>query len=569
MSSYPSAAGPSSSPPLPPHLDPLFAAQAAFRRRDFDRCLSLCTALLAASPFDQAVWLLKCRALTARGFVDDVEVDDEGIAEVLLDDNAVAQAPRPGTSLRRPGTSAAGGGASSSAQSARSALDAAVRPMTASGRPVTGFARPGTSYKGSSSGGVGGVGGRGMTSSVDAAFRSGRAGTARALTALGRAVRLGTASLLSAPGGPFLDASRLDLRKYAARPALGKALCDYLLYVDHDPQRAMELAALATVAAGYEDWMWKERLGKAYFQLGLLRDAEAQFRSSLRIMETATAYAQLARVYVRLDQPAAALDVFRRGSAAFPGDVGLLVGGARIHDEMGNTELASAAYKRALAVDAGCAEAIACLASHAFYADQPEVALKYYRRLLQMGGGGGSGGAGGGAGGTGGASTGGGAGLTGSVELWTNLGLVTFYASQYDLSLSCLCRAIALAEDDTAGDVWYTVGVVAVGLGDTGLAYQAFQVALALDPAHAESHVNLGVLEVRRGNAAAGVAHFTSAQRAADYLYEAWFNGALASQRAGDLQAAHAQCKRALEAFPDHADSMELMRGLKAQFVQA
>ena len=30
-------------------------------------------------------------------------------------------------------------------------------------------------------------------------------------------------------------------------------------------------------------------------------------------------------------------------------------------------------------------EAISCLASHHFYTDQPEIALRFYRRLLQMG----------------------------------------------------------------------------------------------------------------------------------------------------------------------------------------
>jgi tetratricopeptide repeat protein 8 len=504
-------------------LDPLFAAQAKYRRRDMDGCIEACTALLVANPYDQAAWLLKCRALAARNYVDDVEWDDEGIAEVLLDDNAVAQAPRPGTSLKRPGTSARPG----------AGLDSAVRPMTASGRPLTGFARPGTSMRA----------GGGM-SSVDAAFRGSRPGTSRVMTAMGRVVRLGTASLASAPGGPFIQADRLDMRKYAGRPALGKALCDYLLYVDHNPKKALELCAAATVASGYNDWWWKERLGKCYHQLGLFRDAEAQFRSSIRQMDMVATYLQLANVYARLDQPAAAQEVYRKGIDAFPGDVSLLLASARVHDTMGDSEAAANLYRRALATDASNVEAIACLASQAFYADQPEVALKYYRRLLQMGAAG--------------------------VELWTNLALATFYASQYDLSLSCFERAIAAAEDDTAlGDVWYNVAAVAVGLGDVTMAYQALKVALALDPSHAEAHVNLGVLEVRKGNHAAGAAHFSTAQRLADWLYESWYNGALAAMRAGDLQSAFKQCQKALEAFPEHADSQELMQSLKEQFMQA
>lgn len=60
--------------------------------------------------------------------------------------------------------------------------------------------------------------------------------------------------------------------------------------------------------------------------------------------------------------------------------------------------------------------------------DQPEIALRYYRRLLQMG--------------------------ANSPEVWQNLGLCCFYAAQYDMSLKCLESALAAASDDTAADVW-------------------------------------------------------------------------------------------------------------------
>ena len=51
------------------------------------------------------------------------------------------------------------------------------------------------------------------------------ASTARPVTsASGRYVRLGTASMLTEPGGPFLDVSKLDLNKYAQKPALARVL---------------------------------------------------------------------------------------------------------------------------------------------------------------------------------------------------------------------------------------------------------------------------------------------------------------------------------------------------------
>jgi len=46
------------------------------------------------SSFHQASWCLKTRALTEQVYVDEVDVDEEGIAEMLMDDNAVAQLPR-------------------------------------------------------------------------------------------------------------------------------------------------------------------------------------------------------------------------------------------------------------------------------------------------------------------------------------------------------------------------------------------------------------------------------------------------------------------------------------------
>ena len=67
-----------------------------------------------------------------------------------------------------------------------------------------------------------------------------------------RFVRLGTASLLSDGGGPFINLDKLDLRKYAARPCLARALCDYMLHHEHNPKRALELCAHATASNKFE-----------------------------------------------------------------------------------------------------------------------------------------------------------------------------------------------------------------------------------------------------------------------------------------------------------------------------
>lgn len=105
------------------------------------------------------------------------------------------------------------------------------------------------------------------------------------------------------------------------------------------------------------------------------------------------------------------------------------------------------------------------------------------------------------------------------------------------------------------------------GIGDVNMAFQAFSTAVAIASDHAESLCNLGVLEVRRGNDAAAMTHFKAAQKLAQHSYEAWYNGALVSHRTGNLEESYAQVQSALEAFPEHYDSQELMRQLQASFV--
>jgi len=54
------------------------------------------------------------------------------------------------------------------------------------------------------------------------------------------------------------------MKKIAKKGAIAKAVCNYLLYVENNPKKALELAAEATQMTDYKDWWWKERLGKCY-----------------------------------------------------------------------------------------------------------------------------------------------------------------------------------------------------------------------------------------------------------------------------------------------------------------
>jgi tetratricopeptide repeat protein 8 len=398
---------------------------------------------------------------------------------------------------------------------------------------------------------------------VEAALASQRPGTSRPITSSGRFVRLGTASMLSEQGGPFIVADRLDLKKYAARAPLARVLCDFLLYHDRNPRKALELCAEATQVNQFTDWWWKARLGRAYYQLGLHRDAEKQFHSSLGHAEVVATVLELANVKLKLDQPLVALELYDRSATRNPVSTHLVIGSARTYDLLHNSDRAVALYKRALELDSGNIEALASLAAYFLHADQPEIALRMFRRLHQMG--------------------------LNSAELWNNLGLCSFHASQYDTALSYLERALSMADDTTSADIWYNIGHVATSMGDATMASQAFRVALWANPNHAEAANNLAVLEMRRGITAGGFGGGVSvaagstgtgapetakrlladAVRSDGDLHEALYNSALVAFNAGDVQEAFSFCERAVELYPEHSDTITLHKLIKQRLSAA
>ena len=94
---------------------------------------------------------------------------------------------------------------------------------------------------------------------------------------LGEEIRLGTASLqTSGANGGLVNLQKLNIRKYAQKPGLSMILVDYMLYVEHN-NRKLEMSAEATEYHRFNNWWWKARLGKCYYKMGMLRDAEKQF----------------------------------------------------------------------------------------------------------------------------------------------------------------------------------------------------------------------------------------------------------------------------------------------------
>ncbi|CAM9462681.1 unnamed protein product, partial [Hapterophycus canaliculatus] len=247
-----------------------------------------------------------------------------------MDDNATAEAPRPGTSLNRPMT--------------KGRHDQSIRPTTSSGRSLTGFQRSGTGVRPMS----------GQPMDLTTAMAGARPSTSRPLTSMGREVRLGTASMAASAGkgsgsgesgGVFIDSSRLDLRRYARRPPLAMALADYLIFVERNPRKALDLAAEATTLKEFKDWWWKARLGKCYYKLGMLREAERQLKSSLMDHDMVITYLELVKVYTRLDLPNTALDLLMKASEQHPRECRILLAIARVHDLLNDGENASTYYK--------------------------------------------------------------------------------------------------------------------------------------------------------------------------------------------------------------------------------
>ncbi|XP_030307811.1 tetratricopeptide repeat protein 8 isoform X2 [Calypte anna] len=471
-------------------LEPLFQAWSYFRRRKFRQCSDLCSQLLERPPGEQeldseysvfqAAWSLKTRALTEMVYVDEIDIDEEGIAEMILDENAIAQVARPGTSLKLPGTSQGGG------------PSPAVRPVTQSGRPITGFVRPSTQS--------------GRPSTMEQAIKTPRTGlTARPITsASGRFGRLGTASMITNPDGPFINLSRLNLAKYAQKPKLAKALFEYIFHHENDIKNALDLAALATEHAQFKDWWWKVQIGKCYYRLGLYREAEKQFKSALKQQDMVDTILYLAK-------------------------------------EMNDISSAAEYYKDVLKQDNTHVEAIACIGSNHFYSDQPEIALRFYRRLLQMG--------------------------VYNCQLFNNLGLCCFYAQQYDMTLSSFERALFLAENEAeTADVWYNLGHVAVGIGDLNLAYQCFKLTLVNNNDYAEAYNNLAVLEMQKGHIEQARVLLQTASSLAPHIYEPHFNFAILSEKVGDLQRSYTAAQKSIEAFPGHVDTQQLLKQLKQHF---
>jgi tetratricopeptide repeat protein 8 len=162
--------------------------------------------------------VLKMRALTEQAYIDDAENEEDGIAETLMDDEAVAQIGKPGTSLRT-GMKTSGGPTQG------------MRPPSTSGRPLTGVVRPAS---------------RSRPETMEQALKTPRtARSSRPLTSSsGMRARLGTASMVSEPGGPFIILTRLNMAKYATQQSIAKPLFEYIYHHEQDVPKVGQLSIM-------------------------------------------------------------------------------------------------------------------------------------------------------------------------------------------------------------------------------------------------------------------------------------------------------------------------------------
>ncbi|CAB1335194.1 unnamed protein product [Coregonus sp. 'balchen'] len=368
-----------------------------------------------------AAWSLKTRALTEMVYVDEVEVDQEGIAEMLLDESSIAQVAR---------------------------------------RPITGFVRPSTQS--------------GRPGTMEQAIRTPRtAHTARPVTsASGRFVRLGTASMLTNPEGPFINLSRLNLAKYAQKPNLSKN-------------------------AQFKDWWWKVQLGKCYYRLGLHRESEKQFRFALNHQEVVDTYLYLAKVYQRLDQPITALTLFKQGLDHFPGEVTLLTGIARTRYEMNNITSATEYYKDVLKQDNTHMGVYHCqlynnLGLCCFYAQQYDMTLSSFEKALALV-----------------------ANDEEQADVWYNIGHVAVGIG--DLTLAYQCFKLALAFNNDHAEAYNNLAVLELRKGHIEQSKAFLQTAASLAPHMYEPHFNYSTLSDKTGDLQSS---YTAAQRSEDAFPE-------------------------------------------------
>lgn len=254
-------------------------------------------------------------------------------------------------------------------------------------------------------------------------------------------IRLGSASMYAYgdPSGPMIHLSRFHATQYADKNSIIKPLFQYLYYHEGDIPKALQLCdAVINLRKTSAGWWWHAQKGRCLVAQKHNKLAEEHLKLSLSQLPHPDTILLLARLYMKMKQSEQALTILQAAvSEKFPGEISLLTQQARIQEHMGSIGHSVRLYRDIALLDSMNTEALACIAVHYFYNNQPETALLYYRRILSMG--------------------------AHSAELYCNIALCCLYGGQLDLVLYCFQRAIRLATtNEQKADVWYNISFVAL-----------------------------------------------------------------------------------------------------------
>ncbi|CAH8480156.1 unnamed protein product [Heterobilharzia americana] len=496
-----------------------------------------------------ACWLLNMKAVT-----EDLFADDEIYSEINLSDFAFCEqiASNVETSYF----------SSKNSRQPTSGLTQAVRPQKITNRPLTGVYNLECIEK--SEGSIAGIV-SGISRPITTYYKRGQ--------------RKGTSCLKSnsSKNNEPLHVTRLDLEKYAQHSEIACSVFEYLFYIAKEYREALNLVNVVcnnttnntskshqqiiseylSVNGNSErklnfmsqlsrnepadiNWWWLLQKARCLYCLGLTREAEHPIKLSLELNPTVESFTLFAFIALRFDQPARALGIYDEGLQKFPCDTDLLTGKARIYQKLNDISQSVAVYKTISEIDNMNIESLASIAMYYFYEDQPEISLKYYRRILQYG--------------------------YESTELYNNLGLCTYYTQQYDICLSFFNQAIALSDATNFADVYYNLSHIAINVGDLQMAHQCLYISIVNDSNNAEAYNNLGVLEQKLGNIDMAKELYKTSCRLTPCLFEPYHNLAFLTETIGELHTAFDLAKRSLSLFPNHGDLQNLLFRLKEYF---
>jgi tetratricopeptide repeat protein 8 len=387
-----------------------------------------------------------------------------------------------------------------------------------------------------------------------------KAGPTRSGTRSGRpataSIRPSTASVRPATSATkkssSTDIDALDVSDVIADLELSNMLFTYLVRVERNLGKALELAHEGIKV--WKDALWRRNAGTICALLNMPSDAENHFKQALSLdPNDIFTLRELARLYYKQENFTVAIDCLIKITKIIPLDGGTVkICLARLYEIVGDEENALLQYKNCLSVEPYCTDALIALGANHFYKDEPEVALKYFQRVLELDG--------------------------SNSENWNNLALAAFYSNQTDIAFKAFQQALAFSETDAdssadaicrKADVHFNLGTAGLALGDFDLAYKSYKTCLECNPKHYEAANNLGVIIHEHALAKESMKYFRQSVGIVNgivptltgisYPFEGYLNLGILCIKQGMISEGHKMIKKALEISPQNLQAKHLM----------